>query len=193
MKRSIRTSRIGSRAQPKKRTAASAKAAQARAKLSDVPIYLLPSVPARIEGMPRALPRARGPSLSYAIQLAQAAVDASKARGGIVSVLVTDSVGVPVVMLSGDGAGERSQLITSTKAHIVALYRMPSSKVEEMAAKDPEIQAAIKANPNIGVARGGALPLMKGKELIGIIAVSGFTGMDEVCAQAAIAAVPLPS
>lgn len=162
----------------------------AQTPLSEIPMYLVPSVPARIEGMPRALPRAKGPSLAYAIQLAQAAVDACKTRGGKVSVLVADSVGVPVVMFSGDGAGERSQLITSTKAHTVAVYRMPSSKVAEMAQKDEKLRAAIKANPNIGVARGGALPLMEGDDLIGIISVSGFTGMDEICAQEAVAAVP---
>ena len=161
----------------------------AQTPVSDLPIYLVPSVPARIEAMPRGLPRASGPSLTEAIALARAAVDACKVRGGQASVLVTDSVGVPVVMLSGDGAGERSQLITSTKAYAAVLYRRPSSEVAELAAKDPKLRAELRANPNIGIARGGAIPLMTDDKMVGVLAVSGVTGSDEACAKDAVAKV----
>jgi uncharacterized protein GlcG (DUF336 family) len=158
---------------------------------SDIPIFFVPSVPARIEAMPRELPRAKGPALQYAIQLAQAAVAACAARGGKISVLVTDSVGTPVVMLSGDGAGERSQLITGTKAATAIKYRMPSADVAKKAAADPKLRAELQADPNIGVARSGGFLLMKDEQLIGALAVSGFTGVEEECAKEAMTKVPL--
>jgi uncharacterized protein GlcG (DUF336 family) len=158
------------------------------------PLTYVPSVPVRIEGMPRDLPRAKGPALNYAIQLAKAAVDECAARGERVSVLVTDSVGEPVVLLSGDGAGTRSQLITSTKAAAAVKYRMSSGEVEKKAKTDPKLAAEIAANPNIGTIRAGALLLMNGAELVGALAVSGAKqslDQDEACAQAALAKVPL--
>ncbi len=156
-----------------------------------MPLYYVPSPAARVEGMLREQPRAEGPSLQTAIKMAVAAVEACKAKGGNVSVLVTDSVGTPVVLLSGDGAGERSQLITHTKAHIVVKYRTPSGAVAQKARTDPKLAKELSLNPNIGVARGGAFPLMNGGELIGALSVSGLTGEDENCAQEAMAKVPL--
>lgn len=156
-----------------------------------VPLYYVPSPPARVEGMLREIPRAEGPSLQIAIKLAAAAVEACKAKGGKVSVLVTDSVGIPIVLLSGDGAGERSQLITHTKAHTVVKYRTASGAIAQKAKTDPKLAKELSLNPNIGVARGGAFPLMNGAELIGALAVSGLTGEDENCAQEAMAKVPL--
>jgi uncharacterized protein GlcG (DUF336 family) len=158
------------------------------------PLTYVPSVPAQIEGMPRDLPRAKGPPLSYAIQLAKAAVDECAALGERVSVLVTDSVGAPVVLLSGDGAGMRSQLIASTKAATAVKYKMSSGEVAKRAKTDPALAAEIAANPNIGTVRAGAFLLMNGAELIGALAVSGSTKSmehDEACAQNALAKVPL--
>jgi uncharacterized protein GlcG (DUF336 family) len=156
---------------------------------SEIPIYFVPSTPARIEAMPRELQRAKGPGLQFAIQLAQAAVAACAAKGDKVSVLVTDSVGTPVVMLSGDGAGERSQLITSTKTATALKYRLPSAEVAKKALTDPKLRTELQADPNIGVARAGGFLLMKDNELIGALAVSG--GADEDCAKDAMAKVPL--
>jgi len=115
-------------------------------------------------------------------------------QGERVSVLVTDSVGEPVVLLSGDGAGMRSQLITSTKAAAAVKYRMSSGEVAKKAKTDPKLTAEIAANPNIGTIRAGALLLMNGAELVGALAVSGAKqslDQDEACAQAALAKVPL--
>ncbi len=156
-----------------------------------VPLYYVPSPPARVEGMLREIPRAEGPTLQTSIKLALAAVEACKAKGGKVSVLVTDSVGIPLVLLSGDGADERSQLITHTEAQTVVKYRTSSGAVEQKARTDPKLAKEISLNPNIGVAREGAFPLMNGGELIGALAVSGLPGEDEKCAQEAMAKVPL--
>ena len=154
-----------------------------------MPLYYVPAAPSRVEGMLREIPRAEGPNLETAINLAMAAFKACDEKGRKVSVLVADSIGVPVVMFSGDGAGERSQLITHTKAHTVVKYRMPSGDVAEMARADPDLAREIALNPNIGVARGGAFPLMIGEELVGVLAVSGATGIDDVCAEEAMASV----
>jgi uncharacterized protein GlcG (DUF336 family) len=151
-----------------------------------------PSIAARIEAMPKDLPRARGPGLTYALQLAQAALGACKAEGENFSILVTDSAGIPVVLFSGDGAGERSELIARSKAYTVVKYRMSSTAVKQKARIDPELAKEISLNPNIGEARFGALPLMSGGELIGVLSITGIAGGgDEACAKAAIAKAPL--
>jgi len=100
-------------------------------------------------------------------------------------------VGTPVVMLSGDGAGERSQLIASTKTSTAIKYRLPSADVARKAAADPKLKAEIQRDPNIGVARSGGFLLTKDDELVGALAVSGATGLDEDCAKDALTKVPL--
>src|SRR5487761_119865 len=134
---------------------------------------LVPSLAARIAAMPKYLRRARAPGLLPSIEAAESAQRAGAAKGVKVSVLVTDSVGEPVVLLSGDGAGVRSQLIARTKAAIAIKYRMPSSEVALKAQTDPRLNAEAAADPNIGMLRGGGLPLIRGGEMIGAVAVSG--------------------
>lgn len=154
----------------------------------------VPSLAQTIAAMPKNLPRAAGPELEPAIAAARAAVAACAARGVPVSVLIADTVGAPVVMLSGNGAGFRSQLIAQTKANIVARFHMPSSQAAERAKTDPELAAKAQADPEIGVLRGGGLPVYRGGTLIGIVAVSGagLAGdltLDDSCAQAAVASL----
>ena len=154
---------------------------------------LQPSLAATIAAMPERLPRAKAPPVGYSIDLARAAMDACTAKGGKVSVLVTDSLGEPVVLLSGDGAAVRSALVARAKSNTVAKYKMPDREVQAKAKNDPKLMAEITANPDIGAVRGGAFPLMSGGEMIGILSVSGmFTGgVDDVCAKEAMAKVPL--
>lgn len=173
-------------------SAALAAPAMAQIPMSQAHLYYVPSVPARIEAMPRDLPRARGPSLKYALDLAKAAVEACKAKKEPVSVQVADSVGVPVVILSGDGAGERSQLITYVKVAVVATYRKPADEVSKMAKADPKLAAEIRGNPSIDTIRGPGFMLKDGDEFIGVLAVSGAPGTDGVCAMEALSKVPPP-
>ncbi len=149
------------------------------------------SIASIIAAMPKNLPRAKAPGLADAIAAAQAANKACVAEGANVSVLVADSVGEPVVLLSGDGAGVRSQLIARTKVAIVIKYRMASGDVADRAQRDPRLTAEAAADPNIGVLRGGGFPVMHGGEMIGAVAVSGGTlggkvGLDEKCAKVAV-------
>ena len=53
---------------------------------------------------------------------------------------------------------------------------------------DVNLAAEIKADPKIGTARRGALPLMVGGDFIGAFAVSGAPGgdKDEACVKAAL-------
>jgi phosphatidylethanolamine-binding protein (PEBP) family uncharacterized protein/uncharacterized protein GlcG (DUF336 family) len=150
-----------------------------------------PSLAATIEAMPKNLPRAKGPPLQAAIEAAQAAQQTCATKGVKVSVLVADSVGEPIVLLSGDGAGVRSQLITRTKVAIVTRYKTPSSDVAAKAETDPNLKAAAAADPNIGVLRGGGFPVMQAGEMIGAVAVSGASlggapTLDEECARVAV-------
>ena len=151
----------------------------------------VPSLASIIEAMPKNLPRAKGPPLDAAIQAARAAEQTCAAKGAKVSVLIADSVGEPVVLLSGDGAGVRSQLITRTKVAIVIKYKMPSGDVAAKAETDPGLKAEAAADPNIGVLRGGGFPVMRGGEMVAAVAVSGgsligVVGLDEECAKVAV-------
>ena len=95
------------------------------------------------------------------------------------------------MLLSGDGAGVRSQLIARTKVNIVVKYKMPSGDVATKAETDPKLQADAAADPNIGVLRGGGFPVIKDGEMIGVVAVSGASlvgppSLDEECARVAV-------
>jgi uncharacterized protein GlcG (DUF336 family) len=98
-----------------------------------------------------------------------------------------------VVLLSGDGAAVRTQGIAKTKIAAVMKYRMSSGEVVAKAKADPKLDAEIKADPAIGTARQGAVPIMSGGEMIGAFAVSGAPGgdKDEACVNAALAKVAL--
>ncbi|WP_206243893.1 heme-binding protein [Novosphingobium terrae] len=153
------------------------------------------SLAATIAAMPRNLPRAAAPALEASIRAAQAAQVACMHRGAKVSVLVADVQGRPVVLLSGDGAGFRSQLIAQTKANIVARWRQPSIAVADRAGHDPALAAQAAADPQIGMLRGGGLPVMRKGTMIGIVAVSGASleggdlTLDEQCARVAVSSL----
>jgi uncharacterized protein GlcG (DUF336 family) len=138
-------------------------------------------------------PRAKGPSLATAVPAAQAAVAACLANTYKVTALITDSAGDPVVLLSGDGVGVRTQAIAKTKVAAVMKYKMSSGEVAAKAKSDPAFDAEIKADPAIGVARQGAVPIMSDGQMIGVFAVSGAPGgeKDEACVKAAMDKVAL--
>jgi len=137
---------------------------------------------------PPAPPRARGPALDVAIEAAKTAQSTCVANGYKTTVTVVDSAGVPVVVLSGDGAAERTQAVGLSKTSTTIKYKVPSGEIADRAKTDAALDAEIKADPKIGTARRGALPIKVGSEIIGAISVSGAPGgdKDEVCAQAAL-------
>jgi uncharacterized protein GlcG (DUF336 family) len=161
------------------------------------PVAMAPSLAATIAAMPKNLPRAPGPTLDRALAAATAAQRACAARQVPVSVLIADSVGAPVVLLSGDGAGVRSALITRSKARIVARYGVPSAELESRARSDAALAAEGAADPEIGVFRSGGYPVLRDGRRVAIVAVSGGSltgvkGMDEACAQVAVNALARP-
>ena len=125
-----------------------------------------------------AAPRARGPSLALALEAAQVAAATCMVNGYKTTVLIADSAGVPVVLLSGDGAIERTQSIAARKIATLLSYHASSADATSPARTDP----------TTGPPRQGALLLKVGSATIGVIAVSGAPGADkdEVCAQAAV-------
>jgi len=126
------------------------------------------------------------------VPAAQAAVATCLANGYKVTALIADSAGDPVVLLSGDGVFVRSQAIVKTKIAAVIKYKMSSGEVATKALTDPKLDAEIKANPDIGTIRQGAVPIMVGGEMIGAFGVSGAPGgdKDEACITAALAKYP---
>ncbi len=79
-------------------------------------------------------------------------------------------------------------MIVTTKVASVIKYKVPSLELVERVKTDAALDAAIKADPAIGQARGGAIPLMVGSDMVGVIAVFGAPGGDKdaVCAQAGV-------
>jgi len=105
--------------------------------------------------------------------------------------MITDSAGVPIVMIANDGAAAITQRIAMSKAQAVLKYHMTSGEVANKAKTDSALAAEIKANPQIETARQGAIPIMAGGQMVGIFAVSGAPGgdKDEVCARAGLAKI----
>jgi len=136
-------------------------------------------------------PRAKGISTALAIEAAQAANASCQASTYKTTTLIADSAGVPIVVVSNDGAAAITQRIAMTKAQAVLKYGTSSGEVVAKVGKDTALAAEIKANPLIETARPGAYPIRSGSELVAIISVSGAPGgdKDEVCAQAGIAKI----
>lgn len=158
-----------------------------------------PTLAVTIDAMPKKLPRSAAPGLEESITAARAAVAACAAKGSPVSALVTDAAGEPIVLLSGNGAGVRSQLIARTKANIVVRYRAPSQSVADRAKAEPQLNADAAADPAIGMLRGGGLPIMRDGAMIGAVAVSGGSlaggdlTLDETCAKAGLSKLMAPT
>lgn len=136
-------------------------------------------------------PRAKGPALDLAVEAAQTAIAACLANGYKTTVLVSDSEGIPVAMLSADGVGARTQAIVASKTAMVIKYKVSSGTIAERMKTDAALAAEVKADPKMPYPWQGAVPLMASGQQIGAIAVSGAPGgeKDEACAQPAIARI----
>lgn len=134
-------------------------------------------------------PRDRGPALAPAVIAAQTAVQACADRGYQVTAVVVDSAGLPVVLLSGDGAAAITQSIAMGKAVSSVRNGKPSGELAAEAQKNPELAARLQADPQQGPPRGGGVPIMSGSTPVGAIAVSGSpdAGWDIECANAGLA------
>ena len=126
--------------------------------------------------------RQRGITTALAVEAAEAANAACKALGNKTTAIVIDSEGIPIALISDDGAAAITQRIAMGKAMI-------SLKTKGASADGAKADAAVMAP--LGVARPGGFPLMAGSDVVGAISISGSpTGAaDEVCAKAGIAKI----
>ena len=104
--------------------------------------------PARAQGIPTAL----------AIEAAMEANRVCLGNTYKTTAMITDSAGVPIVVISNDGAAAVTQRIAMSKVQAVLKYHMTSGEVAAKAAADPAFKAEIAANPMIDTARQGAVP-----------------------------------
>jgi uncharacterized protein GlcG (DUF336 family) len=149
-----------------------------------IPASTIAPPPTRDEQKQPRPPRASG--------ISTAAANATCAANGYkTTALITDSAGVPIVLISNDGAAAITQRIAMSKAQATLKYKMTSGEVAAKAAADSAFAAEIKANPLIETARRGAIPIKAGSDLIGTFAVSGAPGgdKDETCALAGLAKI----
>jgi len=135
--------------------------------------------------------RAHGIPTAVAVEGAMAANAQCLANTYKTTAMITDAAGVPIVVISNDGAAAITQRIAMSKVQAVLKYKMTSGEVAAKAATDTAMAAEIKANPLIETARQGAVPLMAGSEMVGVFAVSGAPGgdKDEVCVRAGMAKI----
>ena len=135
---------------------------------------------------------AEGPSLEAANRLALAAVHACARQGYRVGAAVVDSAGEARAMLTADGSDGSHVFVAMRKAIAALAFGAPSSQVGARIAAG---KAALgKVTPAMFV-MGGAVPIFRGRRLIGAIGVSGAAGSppgakDEACAVAALRGAP---
>jgi uncharacterized protein GlcG (DUF336 family) len=142
---------------------------------------ILPNPTAAEAGAPRPA-RQRGIPAALAVEAAEAANATCKANGNKTTTVIIDSEGVPIAMVSDDGAAAITQRIAMGKAMISLKTKGASA---DGAKADPAVMASL------GAARPGGFPLLAGSDVVGAIAVSGSPsgGADEVCAKAAMAKI----
>ena len=133
-------------------------------------------------------PARGGPPLALALEAAQTAVSTCAAGGNKVTALVVDYHGSLIALLSGDGASYKTPEFAGYKAATVMKFKVASRVISDKADKDPALAAELKADPKIGAAHIGGLPIVIDGQVIGAIAVSGSAGgdKDEGCAQAGL-------
>jgi len=124
--------------------------------------------------------------LSYAMALTMAsgALDACKARGYPVSVVVVDRGGDTMVALKADGAGPHTMENARRKAYTARTFRMTTQQfIEDMKTRPARREQTTL--PGV-IAINGGVPIKVGDDTIGGIGLSGSPGVDEECVNAGI-------
>jgi molybdate transport system substrate-binding protein len=156
-----------------------------------VPLPTMALSPSNDEARAPRPARARGVPTALAIEGAETAIATCLGNTYKVTALIVDAAGVPVVMISGDGAAAVTQRIAMGKAQTVIKYKITSGEAATKANSDPAFMAELAADPLVGPPRQGAVPIMVGGEMIGAFAVSGAPGgdRDEPCSIAGLAKI----
>jgi len=123
-------------------------------------------------------------SYSMALTMASGALDACKARGYPVAVVVVDRGGETMVALKGDGAGPHTMENARRKAYTARTFRMSTQQfIDEM--KTRPVRREQTTLPGV-IAINGGVPIKVGDDTIGGIGLSGSPGVDEECVNAGI-------
>ena len=123
-------------------------------------------------------------SHSMALTMATGALQACKARGYAVSVVVVDRGGDTMVALRDDNAGPHTMENARRKAYTARTFRMTTEAfAQEM--KTRPVRREQTTLPNV-IAINGGVPIKVGNDVIGGIGLSGSPGVDEECVNAGI-------
>jgi glc operon protein GlcG len=126
-------------------------------------------------------------TLTDANRMAQAALAKAQELNVKISVAVCDTGGNLVALHRMDGASAVSAMVAQGKAAASAGFGRASGTLQ---ADSPVIQAIITAMGGRMLPARGAVPVIKGNELLGAIGASGATAeQDEQCAQAGAASL----
>ena len=123
-------------------------------------------------------------SLSLALSMAQGALEACKARGFNVSVVVVDRGGDTLVALKGDEAGPHTMENARRKAYTARSFRMTTQAfIDDMKTRPARREQTTL--PGV-IAINGGVPIKVGNDVLGGIGLSGSPGVDEECVNAGI-------
>ena len=123
-------------------------------------------------------------SYSMALTIATGALEACKARGYPVAVVVVDRGGDTMVALRADEAGPHTMENARRKAYTARSFKMTTQAfLEEM--KTRPVRREQTTLPGV-IAINGGVPLKVGKDTIGGVGLSGSPGLDEECVNAGI-------
>jgi uncharacterized protein GlcG (DUF336 family) len=124
-----------------------------------------------------------------ALELARAALQACRANGYQIAVVVMDRFGEPLVMLRDRFAGLPAPMVAASKAYTAISFRMNSGDFAK-AIQNGQLGGALTQVPHV-VAMTGGLVIEAGGSLLGAVGVAGAPGgdKDEACAKAGLDAV----
>lgn len=126
-------------------------------------------------------------TLAEANRMLQAAIEKAHELNIKLSVAVVDTGGHLMAFNRMEGANWVTATVAQGKAVAAAGFGRPSGTLQ---ANSPIIQAVIASQGGRMLPAQGAVPVLKGGELIGAIGGSGGTAQqDEECAQAGVAAL----
>ena len=129
-------------------------------------------------------------TLREANKILQAAEASASAAGIKVSMSVVDPRGDLVALARMDGSRYFSADVASGKARVSAIFGQPSGVFEDRASSAPGLQALMQMHQGHLLFVQGAVPIIRGNEIIGAMGVSGGTAQeDEDAAKAGLAAL----
>jgi len=123
-------------------------------------------------------------SLTVAQTIANGALEACKAMGYSVSVVVVDRGGDTLVALRGDGSGPHTMENARRKAYTANTFRMSTEEFVQ-AMKTQPVRREQTTLPNV-IAINGGVPIKAGNDVIGGVGMSGSPGKDEECVKAGL-------